>query len=314
MVKDRPTLGLALSGSGNRTAFYIGFLEYLKTQEIQIHYITAMSGGSLAAAAFACGSLDQLKKITLNLNSKNVKKYFVKANGHGGLYSLDLVEEEMRNLTQGKNFEDVRPIMTFIGVDVESGELLEMCMGDIARAARVSCTLPGIFEPVKWGNKTLVDGGLLSQVPTASLKKFQPDVTIGINMRGTKHIFTERQISLKKIFNFIKKILFLDEIGLFVNGVGTGFFGSDLNKEKELSIFSILGKSMDLAIKANQNAETEKIECDLLITPNIPKLKRSELSEESMMYYYELGMKTAKDYLPKILQLLEKGKIYEKQP
>ena len=43
---EKPTLGLALSGSGDRTTFYIGFLEVLDEAGIKIDYISACSGGS----------------------------------------------------------------------------------------------------------------------------------------------------------------------------------------------------------------------------------------------------------------------------
>ncbi len=306
MDEQKLTLGLALSGSGNRTTFYIGFLEVLKEAGVRVDYITAMSGGSLAAAAYACGALEKLKEITLKINKNNIKQFIGKSVGHGGLYSLDPAEEQLRNLTQGKNFEEVRPIMSFVGVDIESGNLVDMCMGDIAKAAIVSCTLPGIFEPVMWGNKILVDGGLLSQVPVSSLKKFQPDVTVGINMRGTKHIFTEGQINFRKTLNFFKKILFFDQIGELLNGVFSN--EDDQQTHHAPNIFTVLGKSMDLAILANKAALKPKEKCDLLITPIIPKLNRTELSEEAMLYYYNLGRQNALNYLPKIKSLLKEKK------
>ena len=58
-----PTLGLALSGSGNRTTFYIGFLEVLTESGIKVDDISACSGGCWVAAAFACGTLPEFKKI-----------------------------------------------------------------------------------------------------------------------------------------------------------------------------------------------------------------------------------------------------------
>ncbi len=153
MVKgSKPTLGLALSGSGNRTSFYIGFLEVLKENNIDIDYIAACSGGALVAAAYACGTLDDLKTFGLNTSSKDLIKILTKKRGVGGLYSLDEAESTIvEKITKGKTFDQVKPIMTFVAVDIEKGELHDLCMGDIARAVRISCTTPALFEPVQWG-------------------------------------------------------------------------------------------------------------------------------------------------------------------
>ena len=100
--------------------------------------------------------------------------------------------------TKGLHFDEVKPLMTFTAVDIENSESVDLCIGDIARAARISCTVPGIFEPVQWGSRTLVDGGVLMRMPTQPLKKYGADVLVGISAGGTKHVFSKGQLSLKK--------------------------------------------------------------------------------------------------------------------
>lgn len=164
-MNTRPTIGLALSGAGNRSSFYIGFLETLQRHEISIDFIAAMSGGSVVATVYACGALEEFKKDVLAINKQTIKRYVVKSSEKGGLYSLDPLEDYLRGLIHGSTFEDTQPKMAFVAVDIETGEQVVLCMGDIAHAARVSCTLPGIFQAVPWGSRILVDGGLLKQLP-----------------------------------------------------------------------------------------------------------------------------------------------------
>lgn len=296
---QKPTLGLALSGSGNRTTFYIGFLEVLDEAGIKPDYISACSGGSLVAAAYACGNLQAFKKMALGLTNENFKAYIGKGHDGGGMYSLDLVEEKMREYTQGHTFEEIRPLMSFVTVDIETGEQVDLCMGDIARAARISCTLPGVFEPVKWGSRTLVDGGLLSFIPLDSLKQFSVDITIGVNMRGTKHIFSETQITLKRVFNVFKKLLFIDEMESLLHGL---INKDEINFEKNPKIFTVLGKSLDLAIQANKQDKAVDISCDLLITPTVPLEKQDIFSQFNQ--FYGLGRASALENLPKIKELI----------
>jgi predicted acylesterase/phospholipase RssA len=301
---EKPTLGLAFSGGGNGSSFYIGFLEVMDENNIKPNYIAACSGGCLVAAAYACGTLPEFKKMALSLNKEKAKAFFKKSDG-GGLYSMDLIEEEIRKYTKNFNFEDVRPLMGFMAVDLENGEKIILSMGDIARAARISCTLPAVFSPVKWGGKTLVDGGLLSYVPGDLLKQANMDVTIGINMRGHKFIFAENFITGKKMYNYLKHFLYIDQISDFfeeINGL------DEPNFEKVPGIFSVIGKSLDLAIAARKQNLEEIEACDLTIFPETPSIKTWAFSPESIKFDYESGRETAHKYLPEIFKLLDSKK------
>ena len=300
--QKKKTFGLALSGSGNRSSFYIGFLEVLEEQGLKPDYISVCSGGSLVAAAYACGSLSQFRDRVLSLGTEDLKQLMKKGDG-GGYYSLDLVEEEIRKFTKGLKFEEVRPLMSFSCVDVETGEKVLLQMGDIARAARISCTLPGIFEPVVWGGRTLVDGGLLTIIPTESLKDAEVDVIVGVTLRGTKHIFTPKQLTARKVYNLLKRIFFVEEINDMLDWMVSLIPESEA-EEPRPRLFSVLGKSLDIALAA-QKLEPAEPPCDMVIQPKLGKYKRSEFSTETIRRFYELGRQTALENSVKIKALLE---------
>lgn len=301
-TSEKLTIGLALSGSGNRSSYYIGFLEVLDEQNLKPDYIAACSGSSLVAAAYACGTLNNFKEKIFTFDKNSLKNYLVRKTGNGGLFNIDLLEEEMKNFTRGLKFEDVRPLMGFVAVDIENGEKVLLCMGDIAKAARISCTLPGAFEPVKWGGKTLVDGGLLTMVPGDFVKKANMDITIGVNMRGTKHIFTEPQITAKRVFNFFTKMFFLKELESLI---GSFFKLEDVDIEKNPNFFQVVGRSLDIAIKANKSPEDSGEKCDITITPPVPRLKQKDFCPDTIKYYYEMGRQGAFESIPKIRELIK---------
>jgi len=294
----KPTIGFALGGSGSRTSFYIGFLEEIDKAGITVDYLSASSGASIVASAYACGSMSKLKELAISLDNESAKKYISKA-GRGGLYSLDGMEEKMREFTKGKTFQEVRPLMSFAAVDIENGEEINLCMGDIAKACRVSCTLPAVFEPTKWGSRTLVDGGLLNLVPIKALKEFPVDIAIGVDIPGTKFIFTGSQMAVRKIFRLIRKMLFIDEFQHILSAI----FGEEaVDFEQNPGFFTVLGKSMDLAIKACKQESEQDIKCDLLIMPDIPKLKPTMFIQFNP--YYEMGRQCAMQNVPKIQELI----------
>lgn len=49
-----------------------------------------------------------------------------------------------------------------------------------AFAARASSAIPVVFEPVSWGGRTLVDGGLVDDAPTDALRALGADVVIAV--------------------------------------------------------------------------------------------------------------------------------------
>lgn len=308
----RPKVGFAFSGAASRSTFYIGFLEVLQEQAIPIDFICASSGASLAAAAFSCGTLGEFKKQALLLDYKKLKELIAAVPGKGGVFSLDKVEEEMQKYTKGQRFEEVRPIMSFVAADIERGELVSLCTGDIAKAAKISCTVPGLFEPIRWGNRTLVDGGLLDHMPLIGLKQFPVDVSIVINMLGTKHIFTEKQLIFKKVLNFFKGVLFIYEIEALI---GKFLKNEDAGWDRQRGFFTTLGKSMDLAIELSKKHANDRLECDLMIIPEMPERKANiftqfnpyhKLEKKTSELYYEIGRETALEYLPKIKALVGK--------
>lgn len=299
----RPKVGLALSGSGSRMVFYVGFLEELQRQNIHVDYIAAMSGASIVAAAYACGSLQKFKELVFSLNKKQVMDMLPK--GKGGMYSLDKIEEWGRQeITGGKKMEEARPLLGFVASDIESGKEVVLSMGDIARAARVSCTLPFFFEPVRWGGKTLIDGGLLNVIPVNCVKDAGMDIIIGVNMRGTKHLFSPGQLAAKKTFNAFKKILMVKYLERVWDSFNFENGGEAESEDRNPQMFSVLGKSLDIALKASESDGEADLDCDLMITPQIQNFRLRNM-ESKRLELYKIGQQTAQIYGPKILEIIK---------
>ncbi len=58
-----------------------------------------------------------------------------------------------------------------------------------------------------------------------------------------------------------------------------------------------------MAIRANKYEAQQDLACDLLITPNIPKLKPTIFMQFNP--YYEMGRQCAQQHAPKIKVLIE---------
>lgn len=297
-LNSNPTWGLALSGSGNRTSFYIGFLEVLEKENLKPDFLSACSGACLVAAAYACGTLGDLKKEVLKFEAEEIKDMFQKSD-QGGLYHTRKLESYLNRHTKNLNLEDVKPSMCFGAVDINSGEKVWLSLGSIAKAACVSCTIPGLVEPHLWGGRVLVDGGLLTTIPIQPLRDCGVGYVVGVNMRGTKYIFENGTMSIKKILNQIKKLFFWEYLENFFYAKHEKNFNP-----KVPNLLTVLSKSLDLAIKAEKEDEAE-LPSDLLITPDMGEYDARDFSNANIVRFYELGKLTALEYVPKIKEMLK---------
>jgi NTE family protein len=321
--KNRPRIGLAFSGASSRSVFYIGFLEILREYKVPIDYIAATSGSAIVAAAYACGSLEQLKQRALHMNKEFLYSMVENSRGKGGIYNMRKVEEELRVYTRNQTFEDVKPLMGFVVTDLSRGEELVLSMGDIAKAACATCTLPGIFQPMQWGNRMLVDGGIVNTVPGNVVQQAGMDVVIGIHLDTTPQIFSGWHILVRRLYNAFRRIFFVDQASRLWQRLGTlvedsnYFYYSPLVNQLEArsdysSMFSVLGRSIDLAISARKHHDpNSNFGCDLVIRPKIPNI--SKWRRNLFLYFtdfshsntfYELGREAALDNLPKIWQMI----------
>lgn len=317
MNNNKPTVGLAFSGASSRSIFYIGFLEVLRANDFPIDFIAAMSAGAVVAASYSCGTLPELKRLAMSLDKEILFNFIERSQERGGLYQLNKVEELIRVYTKNLNFEDVHPRLGFVTTDIATpkGDEVVLQVGDIARAVCASCTLPGVFQPVEWGNKQLVDGGIINVVPGNVARDANVDIVIGVDMRATRHIFSRWQIILKKSINFLKKMLWPSQLDLIwqklLSSMDYQDFYNDYPEHAYPNMFSVLGKAMDIAIRAQKNHKDETFGCDLLIVPDtsqMPFWKRYLFLHftdfSNTQEYYKSGKRTAEQYLPKMWQLL----------
>jgi NTE family protein len=74
-------------------------------------------------------------------------------------------------------------------------------------AVWASSAIPGIFEPVKIGDRILVDGGVLNLMPVAPVMSDMSDLIVAVNLYGD-----EREVNLNLSNEEIKKQNILERV------------------------------------------------------------------------------------------------------
>jgi NTE family protein len=80
------------------------------------------------------------------------------------------------------NIEDARIPLTIIATDASNGDKLELKEGPVNMAVMASSAIPGIFKPIKLQDRLLIDGGIVENIPTQTLKDNGADFVIGVDL------------------------------------------------------------------------------------------------------------------------------------
>ncbi len=69
-----------------------------------------------------------------------------------------------------------------VATNLQTGEEIVFATGNTGKAVRASCSIPGIFQPVRIGDKAYVDGGVVSPVAVDAARKAGADVVIAVDI------------------------------------------------------------------------------------------------------------------------------------
>lgn len=311
--KIRPKVGVALSGASGRAIAHIAILEVFQEHQIPIDYIAGCSSGAAIAASFATGSMDYLKDLFYRLDFRKLMGLWSTKNAKGAIFHLHNsdMNEVLNNITKGLRFEDVRPKLGFTATDLNTGELVTLSMGDMNKAIMASVAVPGLFEPVVWGNKILVDGGLVNVVPTLPVRQMGADVVIGINLAATKFIY-EHRMPIWRGYRFLTRFMGLQFIRERVLPILSPkiFFRidsqSDILEQDDIKIpgvMSVLAKAIDHSYKIEKQWRDSDIACDLMLEPKVKHYGKAEFKH--LRTIYDEGRKEALAAIPQIRKMID---------
>ncbi|MDI6870308.1 MAG: patatin-like phospholipase family protein [Bacillota bacterium] len=176
----RPKVGLALGAGAARGLAHLGVLEVLVREGIPIDYLTGTSAGALVGGVFAAGAdLLWTERLVCHLEWEHLVQLVVP---RMGFVRADQLLQLLRLLTKGKTFAELEIPFAAVAVDIESGEEVILQEGPVAEAILASASVPGVFEPQRWGGRLLVDGGVLNRVPIDVVRRLGAEVVVAVDV------------------------------------------------------------------------------------------------------------------------------------
>ncbi len=171
-------IGLVLSGGGARGIAHIGVIKALEEFGVKISCIAGTSAGSIVGSLYAYGyKPDQIMDL---IASTSFLKSLRPAWTMTGLLTLDALRDLLSKHIQGNDFNVLKIPMTIAATDIKKGTAVYFTCGELYPAILASCCVPVVFNPVTINGDLYVDGGIMDNLPAASIKD-QCDFLIGSN-------------------------------------------------------------------------------------------------------------------------------------
>ena len=232
----RPKIGLALAGGFARGIAHIGVLRVFRDAGIPIDYIAGTSVGALIGTGFCAGaSLELLEETGKHTTFADFGRW---TPSWLGLATNQRMEKYVARLTAVTTFEELKTPLAISTTDINAGMTIYYSSGPIVPALRASCAYPGLFVPIQYDGRTLVDGFLTSPVPVEGALLLGADVVIAVFLEsgGIENPRTAVDI-ISRSFNIIQghsEISWRQQADVVIEPDVTSFAWDDFTKTPEL--------------------------------------------------------------------------------
>jgi len=191
----KPKTGLVLSGGAARGVAHIGVLEAFDEENFKVDVIGGVSVGAIVGALYASGkSALEISKIGEFLTWKNlieVKVTPTRLLNLSGIISNERMSSFLKSYIGDKTFSDLKITFVCIACDLRTGEEIVFDSGKLIPAVRASSAVPGLFEPVSFSHRILVDGGVVDNVPVETVRRKGAQFVI-VSWTGGGEVFKEQ--------------------------------------------------------------------------------------------------------------------------
>lgn len=180
-IAKPPRLGLALGSGAARGLAHIGVLKVLEEAKVPIFGVAGTSIGAFIGALYAAGvPVQRMEEVACELDWRKLARLFNPTLPTSGLVDGRKLVDFMAELLPVHNFEALPLPLAVTATDIETGEALIIRKGNLLEALRAALAFPGIFPPVRFGDRFLVDGGLCNPVPADVVRHLGADRVVGI--------------------------------------------------------------------------------------------------------------------------------------
>ena len=275
LFKRKIKVGVAFGGGGAKGMAHIGVIKAFEEYGLDFEYVAGTSVGSIMGAAYASGmKSNEILKIAKSMKTSDIrtsKVFFVPSKTEG-------IESMMRNNFGDINIENLKKPFSAVAVDIKSTKELCISKGNLAKAVAGSCCVPGIFQPVQFGNYLLCDGGLQNNIPANIPRFFDCDYVIAVDCNSTRTYGTESTKTLDVISCALRILMKSNSIKGYLNADLT--IACDTKKFKSTELEGI-DEMVEIGYR---NAIDMMPEIMKIFAGKYPKKKKKDYGKDDILF------------------------------
>ena len=275
LFKRKIKVGVAFGGGGAKGMAHIGVIKAFEEYGLDFDYVAGTSVGSIMGAAYASGmKSSEILKIAKSMKTSDIrtsKVFFVPSKTEG-------IESMMRNNFGDINIENLKKPFSAVAVDIKSTKELCISKGNLAKAVAGSCCVPGIFQPVQFGNYLLCDGGLQNNIPANIPRFFDCDYVIAVDCNSTRTYGTESSKTLDVIACALRILMKSNSIKGYLNADLT--IACDTKKFKSTELEGI-DEMVEIGYR---NAIDMMPEIMKIFAGKYPKKKKKDYGKDDILF------------------------------
>jgi len=173
-------IGIALGGGAAKGFAHIGVIKMLEANGFKPEVVSGTSAGSVVGALYASGmDVFAMQQHAVALDEASIRDVTL---FNGGLIRGQKLQDYVNDMVGNRSFERMKKPFAAVSTQLETGERTVFVRGNVGQAVRASCSIPGVFEPVKIGEFYYVDGGVVSPVPVDAARQLGADFVIAVDI------------------------------------------------------------------------------------------------------------------------------------
>ena len=222
---DAPKVALVLSGGGARGFAHIPVIEAVERHGIPIDLVLGTSMGSLVGGLYSAGySPGDMRRLIASYNMVELfalsalpplkteplplrrarDNLFVLGFDSGGLGMasgivgdqriLQMLNDSLSRVAGISDFDDLAIPFRCIGTDLATGQRIVFSEGSLVTAIRSSISIPLVFTPYPVGDRLLIDGGLVDNMPIALARELGADIVIAVDVNAVDYEVSNEEL------------------------------------------------------------------------------------------------------------------------
>ncbi len=214
---EDPVIALVLAGGGALGFAHIGVIRAVEEAGIEPDIVVGTSIGSIVGALYAAGySADEMERLVLQNDWQNTlfdsvdrralgfweKSFYAsyylslpinqaERTTHAGIthaqHVVEFLDELLADYPAEIDFDDLPRRFRAVAADLMSGKSVVYDSGDLKTVIRASMSVPGVFTPVAYRGRYLIDGGWTENTPTRPAVEMGADIIITVPLGGLKN-------------------------------------------------------------------------------------------------------------------------------